>query len=68
MDDIARRRCLLVLRVMSGDVPVTDAIEEVGMSRATYYKLEERALRAMLAVLSPGSGADSGEDSALDQA
>ncbi len=58
LDEMARRRCLLVLSVLSGETPVTDAIEEAKISRGTYYQLESRALRAMLAALSPGSADD----------
>lgn len=53
---MARRRCLLVLSVLSGEKPVTDAIAEGGMSRNTYYQLEERALEAMLQALGPSPG------------
>jgi hypothetical protein len=68
LDDIARRRCLLVLQVLSGARPVTDAIEEAQISRQTYYKLEERALRAMLAALAPGVSPDGTETGALEAA
>lgn len=51
---MARRRCLMVLSVLSGEVPVTDAIQGAGISRGLYYQLEEKALRAMLRALSPG--------------
>lgn len=56
LDEMARRRCLLVLSVLSGEKPVTDAIAESGMSRNTYYQLEERALEAMLQALGPTPG------------
>jgi hypothetical protein len=55
LDPIARSRCLMVLSVLSGEKPVTDAIAEVGISRATYYHLETRALSAMLRALGPGA-------------
>jgi hypothetical protein len=55
LDGIARRRCLTVLSVLSGEKPVTEAIAELGISRGTYYQWEERALGAILASLSPGS-------------
>ena len=45
---VAQRRCLLILSVLSGEQPVTDAIEATGVSRQLYYQLEERALKAML--------------------
>jgi hypothetical protein len=54
LDDIARRRCLLILSVLSGQTPVTDAIAGTDLSRQLYYQLEERALRAMLRALTPG--------------
>jgi len=63
LDEMARRRCLLVLSVLSGEKPVTDAIAESGMSRNTYYQLEERALEGMLSALGPqppGRTADQG--------
>ncbi len=56
LDEMARRRCLLVLSVLSGEKPVTDAIAESGMSRNTYYQMEERALEAMLQALGPTPG------------
>jgi hypothetical protein len=68
LDEIAQRRCVLVLEVLSGAKPVTDAIAEGGISRGTYYKLEERALNAMLTALSPAVGPDGTETSALQAA
>lgn len=56
LDEMARRRCLLILSVLSGEKPVTDAIAESGMSRNTYYQMEERALEAMLEALGPSPG------------
>ena len=53
LDAVARSRCLMVLSVLSGEKPVTDAIEEAKVSRGTYYQLETRALNAMLAALNP---------------
>ncbi len=53
LDAIARSRCLMVLSVLSGEKPVTDAIGEAKISRGTYYQLETRALQAMLAALNP---------------
>jgi hypothetical protein len=52
---MGKRRCLLVLSVLSGERPVSDVIEEANISRPMYYQLEERALRAMLLALTPGS-------------
>jgi len=56
LDAIAKSRMLLLLSVLSGETPVTAAIAQAKISRATYYKLETRALQAMLAVLNPLSG------------
>jgi hypothetical protein len=53
LDAIARSRCLMVLSVLSGEKPVTDAILEAKISRGTYYQMETRALNAMLAALNP---------------
>ena len=55
LDEMARRRCLMVLSVLSGERPVTDVIAEAQISRGTYYNLEERALKAMLVSLVPGA-------------
>jgi hypothetical protein len=43
----------MVLSVLSGEKPVSDAIQEAGISRGTYYQLETRALCAMLRALGP---------------
>lgn len=52
---MAKRRCLLVLNVLSGERPVTDVIAEAKISRGTYYQLESKALQAMIAALQPGA-------------
>lgn len=64
LDAIAKSRCLMMLSVISGEVPVTTAIAQAKISRATYYKLETRALNAMLAAMNPlaGQAADGGAD------
>ena len=54
-DEVGKARCLMVLSVLSGEKPVTDAISEAGISRATYYHLETRALSSMLRALAPGA-------------
>ena len=54
LDPIAQRRCMMLLSVLSGEKPVSTAIEELGLSRGTYYQLETKALLAMLAALTPG--------------
>ncbi len=43
----------MVLSVLSGEKPVTDAIRLAKISRGTYYQMETRALNAMLAALNP---------------
>ena len=53
LDAIARSRVLLVLSVLSGEVPVTEAIAQAKVSRGTYYHWETRAVKAMLAALNP---------------
>lgn len=64
IETIARSRCLLILSVLSGQVPVTDAIAQAKISRGTYYQLETRALQAILAAMSPlaSSAADGSAD------
>jgi hypothetical protein len=58
LDEVGRRRCLLVLSVLSGQKPVTDAIAEAEISRPLYYQLEEKAVRAMVTALTPGAVED----------
>jgi hypothetical protein len=57
LDEMARRRCLLILSVLSGETAVSDAIEQAKISRPLYYDLETRALRGMLLALSPHNSA-----------
>jgi hypothetical protein len=54
-ESIGQRRALLLLSVLSGEKPVTDALEGTGLSRQLYYQLEEKALNAMVRALSPGT-------------
>lgn len=68
LEAVARSRCLMVLSVLSGEMPVTDAIGQARISRGTYYQLETRALKAMLAAMNPLSGSAEGPDSALSAA
>jgi hypothetical protein len=56
LDEIAQRRTLMLLEVLSGTTPVTTAIEEAQISRGTYYQLEDRALKAILEAMEPGAG------------
>src|ERR1041384_5440495 len=67
-EEMARRRLLMVLSVLSGEKAVTDVIAEAAISRGTYYQLEEKALRAMLVALLPASGPEGTEESALETA
>jgi hypothetical protein len=55
---------MLVLSVLSGEKPVTTAIEEVQISRGFYYQLETKALNAMLLALAPGGDGDPSPDAA----
>jgi hypothetical protein len=67
LDKIAQQRCLMVLSVLSGEMPVTDAISQAGISRGTYYQLETRALSAMLRALGPLATEEGTESSPLRQ-
>ena len=58
LDDMARRRCLMILSALSGEKPISDLIAESKISRGTYYELESRALTAMVRALTPGSPSD----------
>jgi hypothetical protein len=67
MDEMAQRRALLILSVLSGQVTVTDAIDQAGISRGTYYKLEEKALKAMVSAMLPGAD-ETGQSEAMTAA
>jgi hypothetical protein len=56
LDEIAQRRCLMILSVLSGEKSVEEAASEVQMAPAAYYQLETKALKAMLVALTPGVG------------
>ena len=45
---------LKIFQVRSGQITVVQACEELGISRQTYYELEEKALKAMHLSLIPG--------------
>ena len=62
LNAVARNRVLLVLSVLSGEKPVTDAIETAGISRGFYYQMETKALNAMLLALAPGADSDASPD------
>lgn len=64
LDEMARRRCLMILSALSGEKPVSELIVEAQMSRGTYYQLETRALTAMLKALTPGSPSEATSESA----
>ena len=64
LDEMARRRCLMILSALSGEKPVSELIVEAQMSRGTYYQLESRALGAMLKALTPGSPSEGTSESA----
>jgi hypothetical protein len=67
LDKMAQQRCLMVLSVLSGETPVTDAIAQAGISRWRYYQLETRALSGMLRALGPLSGEEGTESSPVRQ-
>jgi hypothetical protein len=62
LDEVARNRVMLVLSVLSGETPVSTAIEQSGISRGLYYQLETKALNAMLLALAPGADGDASPD------
>jgi hypothetical protein len=64
LDQVAQRRALLILSVLSGHTPVTTAIAEHGISRPLYYQLETKALIGMMRALVPGANAASSPDDA----
>jgi hypothetical protein len=43
----------MLLSVLSGETPVTEAIARAKISRGRYYQLETKALKAMLQALNP---------------
>jgi len=48
---LARKRAELIIQVRSGLMKAQDAANQMGSSRKTYYKWEERALAAMIEAL-----------------
>lgn len=64
LDQVAQRRTMLILSVLSGHLPVTTAITEHGISRPHYYQLETKALIGMMRALAPGANAASNPDAA----
>ena len=67
LDEMAKRRCLLILSVLSGETPVSQAIEEAKISRGTYYQLETKAMKAMLQALMPGAETQGGGEPVVSQ-
>src|SRR5882762_9435169 len=64
LDQVAQRRTLMILSVLSGHVPVTTAIAEYEISRPLYYQLEMKGLLGMMRALVPGADASSNPDDA----
>jgi len=56
LDEMAQRRCLMILSVLSGEKSVDEASREAQVTPGLYYQLEKKALSAMLAALVPGAG------------
>ena len=52
----ARQRATVILQVRSGQITATDAAQQLGVSRKTYYQWEERALTAMMHALEDRPG------------
>ncbi len=48
---LARQRALVILQVRSGVLTARQGAKRLGVSRKTYYRWEERALRAMALAL-----------------
>jgi len=48
---LARERALVILQVRSGVLTARQGAKRLGVSRKTYYRWEERALRAMALAL-----------------
>src|SRR5512142_3110432 len=49
------RRLEVITRVMSGQIKVTDAAKELGLSRARFQTIYHRARGAMMGQLEPGT-------------
>jgi hypothetical protein len=62
LDQIAQRRCLALLSVLSGETSVSEAILQMQVSRGTYYTLESKALAGMLSALVPGAESNEGQN------
>lgn len=64
LDEVAQRRTMMILSVLSGHTPVTTAITEHGISRPLYYQLETKGLVGMMRALIPGASSASSPDDA----
>ena len=53
--DLSRNRALIIMQVRSGQITATEGAKRLGISRKTYYKWEQRGLRALLDGLSDQS-------------
>ena len=53
---MARKRAEIILKVRNGQLTATEAARELGVSRKTYYKWENRALEAMVNALEDRNG------------
>ena len=60
VDAMAKRRCLMLLSVLSGHQSITQAIADAQIAVGTYYALEARAVTAMLMALTPEPTSPSG--------
>jgi len=61
---VARQRAEMIMKVRCGLMNASQAAEQMGISRKTYYKWEQRALSAMLAGLTdqpPGRPSQPGD-------
>jgi len=50
-EDLARRRAQIIVQVQSGQLTATQAAQQMGVSRKTYYQWERRALGGMMEAL-----------------
>jgi hypothetical protein len=62
IDEMAKRRCLMLLSVLSGQSTISQAIKDGQISSAMYYQLEARALGAMLEALAPTTKTENGQE------
>jgi hypothetical protein len=62
VDAMAKRRCLMLLSVLSGQTTISRAIKDAEISSGTYYQLETRALTAMLEALAPAVTTENGQE------